>query len=287
MAILLIRNRIMPQSRNLLIRRSVTYKNFFTRLITTLLLLPLVLVVTYEGGLWFISFVSLTIGIAIFEWSRLCGEKSLIINICYSLIGPIISVIYFYWGFEIALVSIIIFALICGFTNSRLFYSRLWLSFGICYLCLPMICIIKLRMNNFFGLEYVLFLFIMVWMTDIGAYFVGSLFGGPKLVPSISPQKTWSGAFGGLLFSLVSAIILYNILENKTSQTLLFLAVILSIVAQIGDLFESWVKRRFNKKDSGSIIPGHGGILDRIDGLLTSAPIMLLITLLLRDIAFL
>tara|TARA_B100001123_G_C14423431_1_gene675616 strand:- start:8 stop:436 length:429 start_codon:yes stop_codon:yes gene_type:complete len=142
-------------------------------------------------------------------------------------------------------------------------------------------------MNNFFGLEYVLFLFIMVWMTDIGAYFVGSLFGGPKLVPSISPQKTWSGAFGGLLFSLVSAIILYNILENKTSQTLLFLAVILSIVAQIGDLFESWVKRRFNKKDSGSIIPGHGGILDRIDGLLTSAPIMLLITLLLRDIAFL
>ena len=138
----------MPQSRNLLIRRSVTYKNFFTRLITTLLLLPLVLVVTYEGGLWFISFVSLTIGIAIFEWSRLCGEKSLIINICYSLIGPIISVIYFYWGFEIALVSIIIFALICGFTNSRLFYSRLWLSFGICYLCLPMICIIKLRMNK-------------------------------------------------------------------------------------------------------------------------------------------
>ena len=76
-------------------------------------------------------------------------------------------------------------------------------------------------------------------------------------------------------------------MENKTSQTLLFLAVILSIVAQIGDLFESWVKRRFNKKDSGSIIPGHGGILDRIDGLLTSAPIMLLITLLLRDIAFL
>ncbi len=277
----------MPKPNISLTRRLESCKNFFVRLITTFVLVPIVLVVTYEGGFWFISLVSLVIGIASFEWSKLCGETSLIFNVCYSLTGPIISVIYFYWGYQIALLFIIVFALIYMFTNNRLNHNNMWFSFGVCYLSLPMVCIIMLRMDDSIGLNYVLFLFIVVWMTDIGAYFVGKLIGGSKLMPAISPKKTWSGAFGGLVFSLVGAIILASIVENRVPPSYMVLAIFLSIISQFGDLFESWVKRRFNKKDSGLIIPGHGGILDRIDGLLTSAPIMLLTILLLKDIAFL
>lgn len=113
---------------------------------------------------------------------------------------------------------------------------------------------------------------LLVWSTDIGAYLVGRWLKGPKLAPKISPNKTWSGAIGGILMCLTTATILAQFNTSSYIQTLPWFlkhAFLISIVSQIGDLFESWVKRKLNVKDSGSIIPGHGGILDRLDSILT------------------
>jgi phosphatidate cytidylyltransferase len=113
---------------------------------------------------------------------------------------------------------------------------------------------------------------LLVWSTDIGAYLFGRWLKGPKLAPYISPNKTWSGAIGGVLTSLSVAAILAQFNTFGYVQTLPWFlkhAILISIVSQVGDLFESWVKRKLDVKDSGSIIPGHGGILDRLDSVLT------------------
>ena len=106
---------------------------------------------------------------------------------------------------------------------------------------------------------------LIVWVTDIGGYFAGRGIGGPKLWPRVSPKKTWAGAVGGLVFSLVVAAAFALLGFGKMLPLLLFGAV-LSVVSQLGDLFESAVKRRFGVKDSSHLIPGHGGFLDRLDG---------------------
>src|SRR5262249_46317865 len=116
----------------------------------------------------------------------------------------------------------------------------------------------------------IIFLFAVVWGTDIIAYFVGRAVGGPKLAPQISPKKTWSGALGGVAAAIAAAVavVLAGGLPNMAVVALL--AVGLSIIAQAGDLFESVLKRRFGAKDSSQLIPGHGGLMDRLDGFLTA-----------------
>jgi phosphatidate cytidylyltransferase len=121
----------------------------------------------------------------------------------------------------------------------------------------------------------VMYVLITVWATDIGAYVTGRVIGGPKLAPSISPNKTWAGLLGGMLCAaLCSYVFIVHLAEAGTPSGALIAAVfalLLALVAQIGDLFESAVKRHTGVKDSGSLIPGHGGILDRIDGLVFAA----------------
>jgi phosphatidate cytidylyltransferase len=122
------------------------------------------------------------------------------------------------------------------------------------------------------GFRNVLFLVFVVWGTDIGAYLIGRLIGGPRLAPRISPGKTWSGALGGLAAAaLAGAGAGY---EHPFAAAVL--ALLLSVIAQAGDLLESALKRHFGVKDSGTLIPGHGGLLDRLDGVLTAAPAALL-----------
>ena len=124
------------------------------------------------------------------------------------------------------------------------------------------------------GATLIVFLFFVVWATDIAAYFAGRHFGGAKLAPSISPNKTWSGAIGGLVCAtLVGFVIAVNFLNFTVFAAIIF-AVILSIVSQLGDLFESSLKRRFEIKDSGGILPGHGGVFDRVDGLLPASLVL-------------
>jgi phosphatidate cytidylyltransferase len=153
--------------------------------------------------------------------------------------------------------------------------SRFWLwNFtGILYIGLPVLCIAQLRGMEPHGLWLTLWLFATVWATDIGGYAFGRTLGGPKLAPRISPNKTWAGLLGAMLCAAATGAGFAQALPgNWLAATLTGGA--LAVVAQMGDLFESWLKRRAGVKDSGALLPGHGGLLDRIDGLLAIAPIV-------------
>jgi len=111
-------------------------------------------------------------------------------------------------------------------------------------------------------------------ITDIFALFFGKMLGGKKLAPKISPNKTWAGFYGGLISSAIAGYFFYNyFISNYIDINSLYVSIIISLLAQIGDLFESKIKRSFAIKDSGSLIPGHGGFLDRLDGFVFAAPI--------------
>jgi phosphatidate cytidylyltransferase len=116
-----------------------------------------------------------------------------------------------------------------------------------------------------------LYLFAVAWTTDTASYAAGSLIGGPKLAPNISPQKTWSGFIVGVLAPALVGIAFAFALKNTSGVRLALVSMGLALACQIGDLFESWVKRRFGVKDMSQLIPGHGGLLDRVDGLLFAA----------------
>ncbi|MCE2927497.1 MAG: phosphatidate cytidylyltransferase [Rickettsiales bacterium] len=158
-----------------------------------------------------------------------------------------------------------------------------WKLAGYFYVALPCASLIWLRNLNFpsdlnGGAHVVLYLLFVVWATDIGAYFAGKRIGGPKLAPSLSPNKTWAGLAGGMLAAAIIGAISASFTPYPLSVlSCALLAVLLAVVAQIGDLFESWLKRRAGVKDSGTLIPGHGGLLDRIDGLVTATPCFALI----------
>ncbi|MCM5559023.1 phosphatidate cytidylyltransferase [Pleomorphomonas sp. JP5] len=150
-----------------------------------------------------------------------------------------------------------------------------WLSLGIVYAGAPAVAVVALRGADTFtfastGAVAVVFVLAVVWATDTAAYFSGRLIGGPKLAPRFSPKKTWSGALGGALAGVVVGCLVVAAAGVNVSVALVLIALLLSAVGQVGDLGESAMKRHFGVKDSGVLIPGHGGIMDRVDGLVAA-----------------
>ncbi len=144
-----------------------------------------------------------------------------------------------------------------------------WQIGGFVYALLPAISLLWVRDRSPIGLELLLWVFVVTWSVDIGAYFAGRAIGGPKLAPAISPNKTWAGLIGGMIAAMVLGGLWVTLLDLP--NVLLWLAAPFAIAAQGGDLFESWLKRRSGIKDSGTWLPGHGGALDRLDGLVVVA----------------
>ncbi len=153
-----------------------------------------------------------------------------------------------------------------------------WLAIGLVYVAVPCIALVWLRAEPL-GRETIMWLFAVVWATDIGAYFTGRGVGGPKLAPRISPGKTWSGLAGGVACAAAVGLAAAVLLGVADAWRLAVAGALLALVAQGGDLWESMVKRRFHAKDSGTLIPGHGGVLDRLDGLMAAAPAVAAATL--------
>jgi phosphatidate cytidylyltransferase len=153
-----------------------------------------------------------------------------------------------------------------------------WSAAGVVYVALPVLSLVWLREAG--GLETLFWLFIVVWVTDTGGYVFGKNIGGPKLSPRISPNKTWAGLLGGAFSSMVAGAVIAFAVNPAALLTLIVFSGGLAIVEQASDLTESFVKRRFGVKDSGHIIPGHGGVLDRVDGLVLTAPMVALAVLL-------
>lgn len=160
--------------------------------------------------------------------------------------------------------------------------ESLWRLAGLFYVSIPCAALIWLRELNM-GFYLVLYVILCVAATDIGAYFTGRQFGKNKLAPTISPNKTWEGLGGGVLVAgLVGG--LGQMMTQFPSNIIggIFLGMLLAVVAQCGDLFESWLKRRADVKDSGTLIPGHGGLLDRIDGLIFTLPLFAMLVALAK-----
>jgi phosphatidate cytidylyltransferase len=156
---------------------------------------------------------------------------------------------------------------------------RVWTAAGIPYAGLLGMAPIVLRNDAQYGFLAIAFLFAVVWATDIVAYFVGRAVGGPKLAPRISPKKTWSGAVGGTVAAIGAALALAIAAGLPNLPAVGLIAAAASALAQAGDLFESALKRRFGAKDSSHLIPGHGGLMDRLDGFVAAAVFATLIGL--------
>jgi phosphatidate cytidylyltransferase len=188
-----------------------------------------------------------------------------------------------HWGFIVVLIAAVGVAafgspaaalVLLGCGAAVLWWIRSgdpWLAGGVFYLGLPCVCLVWLRGDPEFGRVWVFWLLAIVWSSDVGAYLTGSLIGGPRLAPRISPKKTWSGFAGGLVFACLAGAIMTSALGLSDFFGISVASVAVGLCAQVGDLFESWVKRAFGVKDSGALIPGHGGLLDRIDALMVAS----------------
>jgi phosphatidate cytidylyltransferase len=149
---------------------------------------------------------------------------------------------------------------------------RNWTAAGFLYAAVAEIASVLLRLDAAKGFVALVFVLVIVWVTDSGGYFAGRGIGGPKLWPRVSPKKTWAGAIGGFVASLAVGGA-FAALDLGKAGPLLMISGALSVVSQLGDLFESAVKRRFGVKDSSQIIPGHGGLLDRLDGFVAAVAV--------------
>ncbi len=253
--------------------------NLQQRIISGVILALVVLLVTWLGGFAF-RLLAVAIGAAVYvEWrtitaldagtSAKIAEFGLVIVFATILAGlpptVVFALILFMTAFAILLVLI-------G-------QAKKWLPLGLAYAAVPAASFAFLRSDNAEGLFAILFLFAIVWSTDIFAYFVGRSLGGPKLAPQISPNKTWSGAIGGTAAAVAAGLGLAGLSGPAGNAILPFVIIFVSMLAQIGDLFESWIKRQFGVKDSGTLIPGHGGVMDRVDGLVVAATALYFITM--------
>ena len=166
----------------------------------------------------------------------------------------------------------IVFVLFWGLAAAALLWEwislvtgPLWIATGIGYAALMLLAPVAIRVDAELGFQSMLLLFAIVWMTDICGYFGGRAIGGPKLAPAISPKKTWAGAIAGTAGAVVAAVLVAEWFGTVALGTVAIIAVVLSGVAQLGDLLESWIKRHFGVKDASHLIPGHGGVMDRLD----------------------
>jgi phosphatidate cytidylyltransferase len=205
------------------------------------------------------------------EWEHVTGDASADARMLAVPVGAAT----FIGGFGFLGVGFVI----AGGTAIGLALSRatIWPAIGIVYAALLGLGLLAIRLSADLGVTALLFVFAIVWSTDTGAFFAGRRIGGAKLWPRVSPKKTWAGAIGGLVAAVAAGLAVGSGAGLPRLLPLLTTAVALSVACQLGDLFESAVKRRFGVKDSGRIIPGHGGLMDRVDGLIFACALAALI----------
>jgi phosphatidate cytidylyltransferase len=211
------------------------------------------------------------------EWQRLIGgdkpRRRLAIGAFALVAAAALAVVS---NLPLAILVIVLAAIAAGSGDRAGF--RIWAAAGVVYAGSLIISLGMLRLQLPFGARAIAWLFAVVWGTDVVAYFAGRLIGGPKFLPQISPSKTWSGTLtgvcGGACLGTAFLAVMADVtgMPNPAPLAVLFLLGLLTaMIAQAGDLFESWTKRQFGVKDSGGLIPGHGGLMDRLDGFIAAA----------------
>jgi phosphatidate cytidylyltransferase len=251
------------------------------RILSAAVLAPLPIAAIWFGSPWLALLILAAAAVMAWEWGRLVRKgrfgttgAALLAVVLAAVAAAALSATIVAIG--LALVGA---ALVFWWARSRREAEAHWIAAGALWVALPCVCLLWLARADGAGRVTLIWVFAVVWATDIGAYAVGRLVGGPRLAPRWSPRKTWAGLIGGVLCAAGVGGATAHALGIMPAGPLAALSAGLAIVEQFGDLAESIAKRRFGVKDSGGLIPGHGGLLDRLDGLLAVAPAVALLTL--------
>ncbi|WP_313525178.1 phosphatidate cytidylyltransferase [Shinella sp.] len=238
------------------------------RILSGIVLAAVVLAATWYGGFAF-RMLAATISVLVYyEWStitRLADSDFRGNAFGWATVAGIAGLVIF--GFDELALPVLLSATVLSIVYALAVTKNGWLAGGIAYSGLTSISLAAIRGDTGEGFAAMIFIFAVVWATDILAYFVGRAIGGPKLAPPISPGKTWSGAIGGAVSAVIAGTLVHAAFFPLNGLWIPVIALVLSVCSQIGDLFESFIKRRFGVKDSSRLIPGHGGVMDRVDGL--------------------
>jgi phosphatidate cytidylyltransferase len=242
------------------------------RLMSAVVMAALAIAAVVAGGWPFLLFWAAAAGGVFFEWSAMTEGDAFAARV-FGITALAASGIAAGLGSFSAAVTAL-FAGVAGAAAADRSRHRLWRAAGVLYAGIVLLAPAVLRHDRGFGLLAILFLFAVVWSTDIFGYFVGRAIGGPRLAPAVSPNKTWSGACGGALGAVVAGVAVVVVAGGGGGRLAVApaaaVALALSIASQAGDLFESSVKRRFGVKDASHVIPGHGGLMDRLDGFIAA-----------------
>jgi phosphatidate cytidylyltransferase len=256
-------------------------RNLMMRVIAALVLAPAAIAIAYAGGWLWAALVTLAaIGLYV-EWLMIVGAvrdpRVVALGAAALAVGGIcLALGRIDTAFVVLAVGLAAVALLSP-------ERRGWTMTGFAYAAAAEIASVLVRLDQAQGFAALMLILLIVWVTDIGGYFAGRGIGGPKLWPRVSPKKTWAGAIGGFALSLVVASG-FAAFDLGKAGPLLLLGAVLSVASQLGDLFESAVKRRFGVKDSSHIIPGHGGLMDRLDGFVAAVVLAAIFGLLRRGV---
>jgi len=260
--------------------RGSIFSDLGPRLSSAAVLLVLTILAVWLNGIWFSLFIGLVFAGFYREWEMMITGQSLgWSGIVLTGIASLTALAATIGGSGPEGFGGTALIVVAGIGLTLLTAPRLiaWRLAGLAYVGVVVLALVGLRGTDGWGLVACVYLGATVWMTDTGAFFAGRHFGGAKLNPEISPAKTWSGAIGGLASGALAGVVVWLIAGLENWWIGLAISICVSIAGQTGDLTESWVKRRFRVKDSGDIIPGHGGIMDRLDSLTFGAILMFLI----------
>ena len=269
--------RLVPAER----RSPGSWGSLWRRTLSALVLAPIAIAVAWFGWPW-LPIITATAGaVMAWEWARLCRDGRLGAS-GVMLIAAVLAAIAAAAAAEVALaigVSLAGAAIVFWMARREPAGAAQWLALGALWVALPCVLLLWLARPDGIGPRTVLWIFAVVWSTDIGAYAIGRGLGGPRLAPRWSPGKTWAGLLGGAGCAALAGWGTARVLGISAVLPLVLMSAGLAIVGQFGDLAESVAKRRFGVKDSSGLIPGHGGLLDRLDGLLAVIPAVALLAL--------
>ncbi len=241
------------------------------RSLSAAVLIPAVIADVWVGGAWFSLLVALLGVLVAFEWTNIVHRQDPLQFALHALAALCAVLLPLTAGLAAALAAIAVLWIASAALATYQEGAGVWRFLGVPYASIPAIALMLLRNDAEMGALAILWVMVTVWAADTLAYFAGRIIGGPKLAPVLSPKKTWAGLGGAIAGSAAASVIFTSIAGLGGIAALALLAGGLAVVEQGGDLFKSAMKRHYGVKDSGRIIPGHGGIIDRVDGLMAVA----------------